>query len=176
MPHPATLLEIDQAFATAKATPIPSLEDRIALLNAFKSVAEKKKEHLTLTISKEMGKPLWDARMEVEALISKVPITIQAFQERCQEKQTGTAFRRFKPHGVAVVFGPFNFPMHLLNGHTLPALLAGNKVILKPSELTPLCGEEYFKLFEEAGFPERACPDYSRGEKRWDSKFLPTTD
>ncbi|MEJ1507170.1 aldehyde dehydrogenase family protein, partial [Escherichia coli] len=48
---------------------------------------------------------------------------------------------------------PYNFPGHLPNGHIVPALLAGNSVIFKPSELTPLTGEVVVKLWEQAGLP-----------------------
>jgi hypothetical protein len=48
---------------------------------------------------------------------------------------------RHKPHGVLAVLGPYNFPAHLPNGHIVPALLAGNAVVFKPSELTPAVAE-----------------------------------
>jgi succinylglutamic semialdehyde dehydrogenase len=66
------------------------------------------------------------------------------------------AITRYKPHGVVAVFGPFNFPAHLPNGHILPALLAGNAVIFKPSEQTPLVGELYGELFQDCGLPAGA--------------------
>lgn len=146
--------EIKEAFRIAKATPIPTFEERIELLNAFYEVASKKKDHLAKVISKETGKPLWDSLSEVASMIQKVPISIQAFDDRCKDKMTGHAFWKYKPHGTAVVFGPFNFPMHLPNGHIIPAFLAGNKIIFKPSEYTSTCGLEYIKLFEESGFPK----------------------
>lgn len=111
------------------------------------------KDRLARLISEEMGKPLWDSKAEMEAVVMKIPISIEAFQERCAEKQEATSYRRFKPHGLVLVLGPFNFPIHLPNGHIVPALLAGNKVIFKPSEFTPRCGEEYGKLLQKAGLP-----------------------
>ena len=65
----------------------------------------------------------------------------------------GKAFIRHKPHGVVAVFGPYNFPGHLPNGHIVPALLAGNTVVFKPSELTPAVAELTVKLWEQAGIP-----------------------
>lgn len=153
MPHSSTALEIELAFTLAKALPILPFEKRVELLHALKKALEKHKEHLAHTISEEMGKPLWDARSEIDAAIQKIPLSLAAFQERCAIKQDGRAYRRFKPHGVVAVFGPFNFPIHLPNGHIVPAFLAGNKVLFKPSEYTPRSAAEYFKLFEEAGFP-----------------------
>ncbi len=65
----------------------------------------------------------------------------------------GAATLRHRPHGVLAVFGPYNFPGHLPNGHIVPALLAGNTIVFKPSELTPQSGEAVVKLWAEAGLP-----------------------
>ena len=61
---------------------------------------------------------------------------------------------RHKPHGVLAVLGPFNFPAHLPNGHIVPALIAGNAVVFKPSEKTPATGEFLVDCYHEAGVPE----------------------
>ena len=60
---------------------------------------------------------------------------------------------RHKPHGVLAVLGPYNFPAHLPNGHIVPALLAGNAVVFKPSEKTPATGAMLVDCFHEAGVP-----------------------
>ena len=65
----------------------------------------------------------------------------------------GAASLRHRPHGVLAVFGPYNFPGHLPNGHIVPALIAGNTLVFKPSELTPWTAEETVKLWQEAGLP-----------------------
>src|SRR5580693_6174671 len=104
-------------------------------------------------ISRETGKPRWEAKTEVEAMIAKVGISAEAFADRCKETQFEQAgvksAMRFRPHGVVAVLGPFNFPGHLPNGHIVPALLAGNTVLFKPSELTPAVAEETVKLWQE---------------------------
>jgi succinylglutamic semialdehyde dehydrogenase len=61
---------------------------------------------------------------------------------------------RHRPHGVVAVLGPYNFPGHLPNGHIIPALLAGNTVVFKPSELTPLTAEETLRCWRAAQLPE----------------------
>ena len=61
---------------------------------------------------------------------------------------------RHRPHGVLAVFGPYNFPGHLPNGHIVPALLAGNTIVFKPSEPTPWTAEETLKLWVKAGLPD----------------------
>lgn len=66
----------------------------------------------------------------------------------------GEAVLRHRPHGVLAVFGPYNFPGHLPNGHIVPALLAGNTLVFKPSELTPKTAEETVKLWQQAGLPD----------------------
>ena len=105
----------------------------------------------------ETGKPLWEALTEVDAMIAKVSISIEAFHDRrkpTERRQAGAiAATRYKPMGVMAVFGPFNMPGHLPNGHIVPALLAGNTVVFKPSELTPAVGEKLADFLHAAGIP-----------------------
>lgn len=130
-----------------------SIEERIEFLTRYENELKKNKDNLALAISKETGKPLWESKTEVDAMISKIPLSIQSFLERCGRKESTQGnfklFTEYRPHGVVAVFGPFNFPGHLPNGHIVPALLAGNVVLFKPSELTPFVGElihKYLKL------------------------------
>jgi len=134
-----------------------TIEERISALNSFKIKLTEKKEDLALTISKEVGKPYWESLTEVQAMIGKIDISIDAQRERCPirslQQNTTLSITHHKPHGILAVFGPYNFPGHLPNGHIIPALLAGNVVIFKPSELTPLVAEETVKIWEESGLP-----------------------
>jgi succinylglutamic semialdehyde dehydrogenase len=115
------------------------------------------KEKFAETICRETGKPRWESLAEVDAMIAKVAISIDAFNDRCRQQSrelagaTGTT--RYRPHGVLAIFGPFNMPGHLPNGHLVPALLAGNTVVLKPSEKTPLSGRCLIEAAQAAGFP-----------------------
>lgn len=144
-----------QAFASWSAT---SLADREALMQKFAKLLDEQRDHLSQTISKETGKPLWETATEVAAMIGKVAISIKAYHERTgthtNETPAGTAVLRHKPHGVVAVFGPYNFPGHIPNGHIIPALLAGNTVVFKPSELTPLVAETTLKIWQQAGLPD----------------------
>jgi len=92
---------------------------------------------LALLIARETGKPYWEALTAAAAVAGKADLSIAASQERrdtqSMEVAGGKAVVRFKPHGVMGVLGPFNFPAHLPNGHIIPALLAGNTVVFKPS-------------------------------------------
>ncbi len=133
------------------------LESRIAHVRAFQRVLEATKQSLAETIARETGKPRWEGLAEVSSMIGKVEISIAAQAERAGEKRSampfGEAVLRHRSHGVMAVLGPYNFPGHLPNGHIVPALLAGNAVVFKPSELTPAVGEAMALLWEEVGLP-----------------------
>ncbi len=135
-----------------------SLEKRIDYLERFCTVLKKNQLVLVKTISTETGKPLWESDAEVNSMINKLPISIKAYQDRCQERveklSNGISITRHRPQGVMGVLGPFNFPGHLPNGHIMPALLAGNTVIFKPSDLTPWVAEKIFACWEEAALPK----------------------
>ena len=131
--------------------------ERQAQVEKFAALLEANKAELTRIIACETSKPRWEATTEVTAMINKIGISVKAYHARTGEQHTGmpdgAATLRHRPHGVLAVFGPYNFPGHLPNGHIVPALLAGNTVIFKPSELTPLTGEAVVKLWEQAGLP-----------------------
>jgi succinylglutamic semialdehyde dehydrogenase len=118
-----------------------SFEDRRAIVEAFGKELEANKERLAHQIGLETGKPLWESRTEVAAMIGKIGISVNAYHDRTGHTESdvpaGHAVLRHRPHGVVAVFGPYNFPGHLPNGHIVPALLAGNTVVFKPSELAP---------------------------------------
>ena len=135
------------------------LANRIELVRRFANEVLRDQDELAELISRETGKPLWEARTEVEAVIAKVDISVRAYADRTGQRKLdsalqGTAALRHKPHGVMAVLGPYNFPAHLPNGHMVPALIAGNCVILKPSEKTPAVGEKLVQLFNRSGIPE----------------------
>lgn len=133
-------------------------EERMAFLHAFSRKVSEKKDELTRLISLENGKPLWEAATEVSTVIGKIDLSIKAWQERCPT-QHGTSsdadtVLRYKPQGVVAVLGPFNFPAHLSNGHIVPALLAGNTIIYKPSELTPAVAALIMHCWHDSGLPK----------------------
>lgn len=130
---------------------------RVKHLENFAKQIDLKRQKLTQLIAKETGKPLWEALTEVNTVIAKISISIKAYQERTAEKEytspEANSHLRYKPHGVVAVLGPFNFPAHLSNGHIVPAILAGNTVIYKPSELTPAVAEFVLQCWHESGLP-----------------------
>lgn len=132
-------------------------EDRLKIVSDFKAIVEAQKEELAVMIAQETGKALWDARSEVLAVVAKLTYASEAYVERTGVKSrtspVGNSVVRHRPHGVMAVYGPYNFPAHLPNGHIQPALLAGNTIVFKPSEQTPMVGEWFVKQWEEAGLP-----------------------
>ncbi|WP_144154147.1 succinylglutamate-semialdehyde dehydrogenase [Paraburkholderia sp. BCC1885] len=143
-----------QAFAAWSAL---SLDDRCGVVRRFAALVSERKEALAEAIGRETGKPLWEARTEVASMATKVEISIQSYNERTGEKRApmadGTAVLRHRPHGVVAVFGPYNFPGHLPNGHIVPALIAGNAVVFKPSELAPGVAQATVEVWRDAGLP-----------------------
>ena len=145
-----------RAFPQWAALP---LSNRIEYVRRFANEVRAEADGIAELIAREAGKPLWEARTEVDAVINKVDISVNAYAERTGKKRldsalNGTAALRHKPHGVMAVLGPYNFPAHLPNGHIIPALIAGNTVIFKPSEKTPAVGAALVHCFVKAGFPE----------------------
>lgn len=134
------------------------LEERIDILRRYARELEAAREPFARLIGRETGKPLWDARLEVGAMIGKIGISIDAYQDRTGFKSADAPDQRVvlrhRPHGVLAVLGPFNFPGHLPNGHIVPALLAGNAVVFKPSEHAPAVATEMFRLWRAAGLPQ----------------------
>jgi succinylglutamic semialdehyde dehydrogenase len=157
----ASEAEITAAVSAARAAfpawAARSLDERHALVMRFKEAVEAKKEELALLIAQETGKVLWDARSEVAAVIAKITYATEAYHERTGEKSrqspVGNAVVRHRPHGVMAVYGPYNFPAHLPNGHIMPALLAGNTIVFKPSEQTPAVAEWVVRQWEAIGLP-----------------------
>lgn len=153
--------DVAEAMAAARlAFPAWSrrpIDERIAIVRAFAGVIEARKDDFAQLISREMGKPHWDSRGEVAAMIGKIELSIRAQAERAGAREEKAAFGAsvlsHRAHGVLAVFGPFNFPGHLPNGHIVPALLAGNCILFKPSELTPGVGALMAQAWEEAGLP-----------------------
>ncbi len=157
----ANAVQVDAAVAAARTAfatwAAQSLDSRIAVLERFAVRLKDQADVIARAIGEETGKPLWEATTEVNSMVGKVTISIQSYRERTGEKSgplaDATAVLRHKPHGVVAVFGPYNFPGHLPNGHIVPALLAGNAVVFKPSELTPKVAELTVQCWIDAGLP-----------------------
>lgn len=157
----ADAADVDRAVLAAR-TAQPAWEawpaaERIGRLEAFGRELEARGQDLAAAISAETGKPRWEAKAELAAMAAKIPITIDSWRRRQAEELTATdgdvAATRYRAQGVLAVLGPFNFPGHIPHGQIVPALLAGNTVVFKPSERTPLVGRRMVELWERAGLP-----------------------
>ncbi|MDO6473825.1 succinylglutamate-semialdehyde dehydrogenase [Alteromonas sp. 1_MG-2023] len=157
----ATAAQVDEAIAAARNAltdwSFQSFDERLTVIKKYGELLADSKPELAKIIARETGKPEWETATEVGAMTGKIGISEKAYHERTGTVEnpmpTGQAFIRHKPHGVVAVFGPYNFPGHLPNGHIVPALMAGNTIVFKPSDLTPAVAEFMVKLWEKAGLP-----------------------
>lgn len=171
----ATGAEVDRAVQAARSAfadwADTRLEKRIEHLRAFAAQLTAHHDELSVAICTETGKPRWESRSEVDTMVAKIALSIESHARRHATESidlpapaglprsagtreaAGGGFTRFKPHGTLAVLGPFNLPGHLPNGHIVPALLAGNTVVFKPSEQAPGVGQKMVELWIKAGIP-----------------------
>ena len=149
---------VTKASAALNAWRETSFEARQTITERYAALVVARKQDFAELIARETGKSLWDALTEAGATAGKVALCLQAYAERTgerrQETATGEVSYRHQAHGVMAVIGPFNFPAHLPNGHIVPAFLAGNTVVFKPSEQSPAVAALMAELWNEAGLPE----------------------
>ncbi len=152
--------DVDEVVARGRrawpAWAAQSLATRMEMMRRFANEVRKDHDKLAELIARETGKPMWDARAEVEQVVARVEISIRANSERNAQRKLDNALQgstavRHKPHGVLAVITPFNQPALLPISHILPALIAGNAIVLKPSEKTPATAEMLAKCFNRAG-------------------------
>lgn len=158
----ATAQQVSQAVNAAKAAfdgwVMTPFDDRVKIVRRYGELLAGRKDELAKLIAQDAGKTLWDATGEATAMANKIEISLKAYAERTGFKEAVNGAIRSKlahrAHGVMAVFGPYNFPGHLPNGHIVPALIAGNTVVFKPSEQTPAVAELMVKIWDEAGLPK----------------------
>ncbi|MCL1142259.1 succinylglutamate-semialdehyde dehydrogenase [Shewanella gaetbuli] len=158
----ATATQVNDAVNAARAAQFDwfmlGYDARLAIVEAYRAQLEAHKDLIAETIAQETGKPQWETATEAGAMIGKIALSAKAHDKRTgtetNDLPAGRAVLRHKPHGVVAVFGPYNFPGHLPNGHIVPALLAGNTVVFKPSELTPKVAELMLQCWQKAGLPQ----------------------
>ncbi len=137
------------------------LNKREDYLNKFSDLLLKRKYEIATLIRDEIGKPFWEALLEVESTANKAHLSISAHRERIEKIELSsskfiTVYQGetiYRSLGCAAVIGPFNLPLHLPNAQIMPALLAGNCVLFKPSELAPSVAEAYMRVWTDIGLP-----------------------
>lgn len=131
---------------------------RVETVRRFANGLRAAEEQLAPLIAREIGKPLWEARAELDQSAAAVERSIAAFSERAGTRRLegamgGRNALRHKPHGALGVITPFCNPLSIPCGHIVPALLGGNGVAFKPSEKAPGVGTMLVGLLHGAGVP-----------------------
>ena len=149
---------VDAASGSFRRWSEMPLKARILKMRRFQKVLKGRLPALAKMIAREAGKPIVESQREAERLVGKVDEIVDAglklikpFSVDVLPGVKGQC--RYKPHGVLAVIGPFNFPAHTPGSHIIPALIAGNTVVFKPSEYTPFVGQMLAEAFHSAGFP-----------------------
>ena len=148
---------------------------RIEAVRRFANVVRTKEAEFADLIARETGKPFWEAKTEVAAVVNKVQISIEAYAERTPQRRMEAALGnkiavRHKPHGVLAVLGPYNFPAHLPNGHIVPALIAGNGWCSSRRRRRLRPGPCWSAAFTRQAFP-RTCFDSSSAGRMRDARW-----
>jgi len=159
----ATDAQIQQAMerarrAQAKWKRVP-IAGRAAIVNRFVDAFVARKDKIAEEITRQMGRPLAQSPGEVRGFEERARYMVQIAAESLAEIDAGPkqGFRRFirrEPAGTVLVLAPWNYPYLTSVNSVVPAIMAGNAVILKHSNQTPLCAERYDECFREAGLPE----------------------
>lgn len=151
------LAAVSAARAAFSSWSQTSRAHRIGILEAYAKALQSRGPAIAQAISRDMGKALWESTAEAATMVGKIAISVRAYNDRTGTSTEPTAFGstalEHRPWGVMAILGPFNFPGHLPNGHIVPALLAGNTIVFKPSELAPKVATLMVEAFEEAGLP-----------------------
>jgi alpha-ketoglutaric semialdehyde dehydrogenase len=144
-----------KAFQKWKETPAPQ---RARILFAAMHLLQEQMEELAVTLTREEGKTLKDSRGEVQRAINVLEFTAGEGRRLRGATIPSEISRTFiytvrHPVGVVGLITPWNFPVAIPVWKIAPALVAGNTVVFKPAELTPLCAVKVMEIFEQAGTP-----------------------
>ncbi|OCF35499.1 hypothetical protein I316_02551 [Kwoniella heveanensis BCC8398] len=146
------------AFGFWKTT---SLDHRLNIGNKFLEEMQKAKQQLSEDLSRQMGRPISHCAVEVDGTVARGKYMISISKDALADsnnqdtdKKDHVRFIKKCPVGPLLVISPWNYPYFCQVNAVLPAILAGNTVLLKPSPQTPLCGEWFVELFKRAGLPD----------------------
>ena len=158
----ATAAQIDQALQRARAAQplwqrVP-LAERAAIIERFCSEFEQRGPQIATELTWQMGRPQRFAASEVRGTLERARYMIAIAATALADIDAGPkpGYRRFirrEPLGVVFTVAAWNYPYLIAVNSVVPALLAGNAVVLKHSAQTPLCGERFAECFAAAGLP-----------------------
>jgi len=150
--------KVRKAREASRSWRTTSAEERSEHLLRAAEVVRKRKDEIAKVITKEMGKPTREATAEVEKcawLMEHFGENGPAYlREEFVKTDAQKSYVAFKPLGVIGAIMPWNFPVWQAIRFFVPALIAGNVCVLKPSSVTPYCGIEVETIFKEAAFPD----------------------
>jgi acyl-CoA reductase-like NAD-dependent aldehyde dehydrogenase len=152
----ASLAAARSAQRAWAATP---LAERVATIERFCGALLGRKAEVAREITLQMGRPIRYAPLEVERCVERARAMASLAPEALADVVPAptSGFRRFvrrEPLGVVLVLAPWNYPLLTAVNGVVPALLAGNAVVLKHATQTPLCAERFGEAFAAAGLPE----------------------
>lgn len=150
-----------EAFAQWRWT---SIAERKALCERFMTAFAAMREETARKITMQMGKPLRQAQNEVNTMLDRARHMIDIAEETLRdeylpEKDSFTRYIRHEPKGVVLDIAAWNYPLLIAVNVVVPAVLAGNAVIIKHSSKTPLCGRAFTEAFAKAGMPDGLVQD-----------------
>jgi len=150
---------LERAVAAGRAWRDTDLATRAAICSRFCDAFESRREQIALELTWQMGRPLRYAPNEVRGTLERARYMIEIAAEALADVDPGpkTDFRRFvrrEPLGVVFTIAAWNYPYLIAVNSVVPAIMAGNVVLLKHSAQTPLCAERFAECFREAGLPE----------------------
>ncbi|WP_419813098.1 aldehyde dehydrogenase family protein [Bacterioplanoides sp.] len=127
-----------------------SLQQRVEILTQAYQQLEPQHPELTRLISLEMGKDQRRAHYEAGGAIANAPYMAREAAEAFEPKQIAVSSQiQYQPLGVVGLISPWNYPLAMANNLLIPALIAGNSVVLKPSENTPLVADLFVKTLQQ---------------------------
>jgi acyl-CoA reductase-like NAD-dependent aldehyde dehydrogenase len=150
---------VDRAAAAQRAFAATPVRERAALVTRFAEALVARREEVARDISRQMGKPIAEARGEVGTCAARALHLASIAEETLADERLPekAGFERFiarEPIGVVVDVAPWNYPLLTAVNVVAAAVLAGNGVVLKHSARTPLCAGHFARAFREAGAPE----------------------
>src|SRR4051794_35008724 len=150
--------DVDRAVAAARAAfpgwaATPPAE-RAALLAAIAEQLNERGDELAATISAELGMPIGLSRLIQVGLPTMTFASMPGLLAELEAEEIGNSLVVREPHGVVAAIAPWNYPLHQIAAKVAPALAAGCTVVLKPSEVTPLCAFAFAEICEAVGLPD----------------------
>ncbi|MEI6080461.1 MAG: aldehyde dehydrogenase family protein, partial [bacterium] len=153
---------------------------RLEILKRFKHSLEMMSPWFVELISREIGRPIWDAKQEIELAIQDINVlfdefgSFESFNEQNIISESDVT-ELYKPNGVVAIIAPFNQPVLYPLRPIISALLLGNTIVYKPSDLSPLVGQVLAEAVHDAGFPNGVF-NMVQGEKEMARRIIKNKD